>query len=111
MEQGGGGGCDEDDYMRLNHSPKKNKHTDDEGKVIKGKCFLAHSLIISRLQTHSSAEVFFSSVYVFMQKCVCAYICCLIISTCVFYGAEGIHVNTRVCVCMCKLYVGEYFMC
>lgn len=88
----GGGGCDEDDYMRLNHSPKKNKHTDDEGKVIKGKCFLAHSLIISRLQTHSSAEGFwFFSVYVFMQKCVCAYICCLIISTCVCFMERRVY--------------------
>lgn len=90
---------------------KKNPDTDDEGQVIKGKCFLAHSLIISRLQTHLSAEGFFFCIRVYAEVCMCIHLLSDHLYMCVFYGGGGIYVNTRVCVCMCKLYVGEDFMC
>lgn len=66
-------------------------------KIIKGKCFPAYLLIISRLQTrsHQRGVFFFSPLRVHAYaQCANAYVCCLLISSLVYFmggGWRGVH--------------------
>lgn len=62
------------------HKQKKQTQLDDEGKIVKSKCFLAHWLIVSRLQTDSHWCRFClrtrRSVYVHaFAVCSCLHLC------------------------------------